>query len=113
MADRWFSTQDEIREELLRQIDESRDTGSESDLDSSEEVSELEDNILSDYRENDEADAESDTADTDDDLQRKTGYGKNGCKWYTKPFYTKNTRTVAKNIILRSPGPKGDAYREM
>jgi hypothetical protein len=73
----WFRTQDDIREELLRQIEESRDTSSESDLDSSEEASELED-ILSDYREN-EMDAESGTSDTDD-LQRKIVYGKNGCK---------------------------------
>jgi hypothetical protein len=111
MADRWFRTQDEIREELLHQIEESSGTGSESDLDSSKEVSELED-TLSDYTEN-EVDAESHTSDTDNDLQRKTVYGKNGCKWHTKPFCTKYTRTVAKNIVLRLPDPKGDAHGEM
>jgi hypothetical protein len=104
---------DESSEELLRQIEECRDTGSELDLDSSEKVSEFEDNILSDYGENDEADAESDTSDIYDDLQRKIVYGKNGCKWYTKTLCTKNTRTVAKNIVLRLPGPNGDARGEI
>lgn len=62
--------------------------------------------------ESDHSDTLSAESDEDDEaadqveLRKKVKYGKNGYKWYTSPFFTKNTRTVQKNIVLRLPGPK-------
>ena len=81
-----------------------------------ESLSETEDNDLSESEHSDTILAEpevseedSEDSEKDSDLRRKVIYGKNGFKWYKTPFFSKNTRTVQKNIVLRLPGPKAHA----
>nr|CAI5858234.1 unnamed protein product [Callosobruchus analis] len=113
---RKYLTEKEL-EEIVRDIEasqsddigfshDSSDSGSESE--DHEEIDDVEeDEIVCSPNENDSSDDEIPLS----DLQRKVIYGKNGYKWYCKPFIQKNTRTLQKNIVLRLPGPKGAAAR--
>nr|CAI5836574.1 unnamed protein product [Callosobruchus analis] len=118
---RKYLTEKEL-EEIVREIEasqsddigfshDSSDSGSESE--GHEEIDDVEEDVtVCSPNENDSSDDEIPLS----DLQRKVIYGKNGYKWYCKPFIQKNTRTLQKNIVLRLPGPKdaaaGSAHTE-
>lgn len=109
-------TQAEL-EEIVRayEADESDEEAPLSDLES-ENLSEDEDKEVSESEHSDTILAEPEDSEEDiEDSQEESGqrkkviYGKNGFKWYKTPFFSKNTRTVKKNIVLRLPGPKSCA----
>lgn len=75
-------------------------------IESEDDESEDEEFIESDNSDSFSAESSSDNEEEETELSRKVIYGKNGCKWHTSPFFSKNTRTVQKNIVLRLPGPK-------
>lgn len=83
--------------------DELDDSASENE-DYEEEDEVIEDEIVANLSENESFD--------DDDemplavLTKKVIYGKNGYKWYSRPFHSKNTRTILKNLVVHLPGPK-------
>lgn len=39
----------------------------------------------------------------------KVFYGKKGYQWHPKSFKKKKSKTPAKNMVLKLPGPKGEA----
>lgn len=84
------------------------DSGSEFE-DHEEEENIEEDEIVYLPPENDDEIQSSDDEIPLADLQKKIIYGKNGYRWHSRPFYSKNTRTLRKNLILHLPGPKGAA----
>lgn len=102
-------------EEIVRQYEEGdedsnydyndlSDSGSESD-DHEEKDEVVADEIVYELSENESSDEDIPLA----NLQRKVIFGRNGYKWYAKPFHTKNTRTLKKNLVLHLPGPKAEA----
>nr|CAH7753487.1 unnamed protein product [Callosobruchus chinensis] len=95
---RKYLTEKEL-EEIVKEIEagQSDDIGFSND--SSDGGSECEDH------------EEIDDVEEDEIIYKEKIYGKNGYKWYCKPFIQKNTRTLQKNIVLRLPGPKGAAAR--
>nr|CAI5827913.1 unnamed protein product [Callosobruchus analis] len=113
---RKYLTEKEL-EEIVREIEASQSDDIGFSHDSSDSGSESEDHEETDDVEEDEivcSPNENDSSDDEippSDLQRKVIYGKNGYKWYCKPFIQKNTRTLQENIVLRLPGPKDAAAR--
>nr|CAI5846771.1 unnamed protein product [Callosobruchus analis] len=113
---RKYLTEKEL-EEIAREIEASQSDDIGFSHDSSDSGSESEDHDEIDDVEEDEIVCSPNETDSSDDeiplsdLQRKVIYGKNGYKWYRKPFIQKNTLTLQKNIVLLLPGPKGAAAR--
>nr|CAI5861612.1 unnamed protein product [Callosobruchus analis] len=113
---RKYLTEKEL-EEIVREIEASQSDDIGFSHDSSDSGSESEDHEEIDDVEEDEIVCSPNVYDSSDDeiplsdLQRKVIYGKNGYKWYCKPFIQKNTRTLQKDMVLRLPGPKGAAAR--
>ena len=96
-------------EEAARMAEVDEEWSGEEFSEIEELVSEDEDGAEADDKVEDEFDADSDGDSEDMCTNRKVIYGKNGSKWYTKPFHAKTTRTLPKNIVIQLPGPKGAA----
>lgn len=108
-----YLTEKEL-EEVVRRIEAGEDdidygndlSDNESESEDNEEEEEmLADEIVVETNENESSDDDIPLA----ELQRKVIYGKNGYRWQTKPFHSKNKRTMEKNLVLHLPGPKGAA----
>ncbi|PSN50023.1 hypothetical protein C0J52_03319 [Blattella germanica] len=68
-----------------------------NEIDATEDVDEVDD----------EFEGESDNE--EESMSRKVVYQKNGHKWFSNPFHSKNTRTKKENLIHRYPGTREEA----
>ncbi|KAK9701597.1 hypothetical protein QE152_g30482 [Popillia japonica] len=80
---------------------------------SDDSVSEDEELLDSDHSDTFSVESSSEEEESEEEsvTRRKAIYGKNGYKWYKSPLFSKNSRTVQKNIVLRLPGPKSNALK--